>query len=42
MLDLDDIINHQPVSVSQNNIQLEKWKIWEMFGAAKSYIMKFI
>ena len=42
MLDLDDIINHQPVSVSQNNIQLEKWKIWEMVGAARSYTMKYI
>ena len=41
MLDLDDIINHQPVSVSQNNIQL-KWKIWEMVGAARSYTMKYI
>ena len=34
MLDLDDIINHQSVSVSQNKIQLEKWKIWEMVGSA--------
>ena len=36
MLLLKDVINQQPVSASQNKIQLEKWNFGEMDPPAKS------